>query len=483
DGDFGALEAIPAAPEFAVVRPAALAQLDFWLTNERAAALCGLAGAGKTTLAAELARNYAPAAPVFWLTFGASDTTTVAAIVRQLALFVLAHGQTVAEPLLRPGGTALPLEGQLKLIGAALMQLVSLRGETPLLCFDDMHLVRDHAEVIQALGHLRATTPAMLLLIGRECGSLPSVAQVRLGGLTPAEGQALIARADGPRDAVLAAQLVERTGGNPALLRLALRQLQEGVRSAALIARLESQPPLAAYMAETMLGNLAPPATRLIELLAVLRRPADLADEALVETIQTLDGPYDLSMALAALQRRQLIAHSGQAALHPLLRDYLYGALDDSRRRQLHRVAAEWSDLAGDLVEAAYHFCRADLIEQAAELLAGQEPALIRDGQHLAAIEVLGEALAGARRRADARGLARQLLTTRGDLLVGARRGAEAAGDYRDALALAAHPTVRAGLVRRMAGLLQQRSASALAPGSPGRSGAPLTFERAAVYA
>src|SRR5262245_32362172 len=174
------LEAIPAAPQYAVARPTALAQLGFWLTNERAAALCGLAGAGKTALAAELARNYAPAAPVFWLTFSAGRNTTVEAIVRQLALFVRAHGQTVAEPLLRPDGAALPLEGQLKLIGAALMQLVSLRGEPPLLCFDDAHLVRDNAAVIQALGHLRATTPAILLLISRERVSLPCVAQVRL---------------------------------------------------------------------------------------------------------------------------------------------------------------------------------------------------------------------------------------------------------------------------------------------------------------
>src|SRR5262245_28730196 len=93
--DLPVLEAIPAPPQFAVARPAALAQLCFWLTNERAVALSGLAGAGKTALAAELARNNAPAAPVFWLTFSTGDNTSVAAIVRQLASFVRAHGQTV----------------------------------------------------------------------------------------------------------------------------------------------------------------------------------------------------------------------------------------------------------------------------------------------------------------------------------------------------------------------------------------------------
>jgi hypothetical protein len=473
--DAAPLEPIPAGPRLAVARPAALAQLSFWLTNERAVALGGLAGAGKTALAAELARNYAPVAPVFWLTFSAGGDTTVAALVRQLARFALAHGQTLAEPLLRPGAAGLPLEGQLKLIGAALMQLVSLRGEPPLLCFDDAHLVRDDAEVARALGHLRATTPAMLLLIGREEIALPGVAQMRLDGLTRAEGLSLIAQAGGPRDAALAERLAERTGGNPMLLRLALRQLGESMRPEAVVARLESQPPLAAYMAETMLANLAPAAARLLELLAVLRRPANLADEALVEAIQTFDGHYDLAAALAVIQRRQLIDHAGQAAPHPLLRDYLYNALEQPRRRRLHRVAAEWLELAGDLVEAAYHYCRAGLVGQVAELLAGQEPALIGDGRHLGAIEVLDEALAEARLRADACGLVRQLLTTRGDLLAGARRNTEAAGDYRDALALAAHPALRASLVRRMGRLLGQRGRSAPAPGS--------RFERGAVYA
>jgi transcriptional regulator with XRE-family HTH domain len=472
-GDTILLEAIPAAPQPMVGRPAALAQLSFWLTNERAVGLGGLAGAGKTALAAELARNYAPAAPVFWLTFGAGDNTTVAAIVCQLARFVFAHGQLVVEPLLRTSGAELPLESQLKLIGAALMQLVSLRGEPPLLCFDDAHLVRDDPEVIRALGHLRATTPAMLLLVGRESVALPGVAQMRLDGLPRAESLNLIAQADGPRDAALAARLAERTGGNPMLLRLALHQLAESARPKAIVARLEAQPPLASYIAEAILGNLAPPARRLVELLAVLRRPANLIDETLVEAIQTYDGQYDLSAALAILQRRQLIDQSGRAALHPLVHDYLYSALDEPRRRQLHRVAAEWSELAGDIVEAAYHYCRAGLIEHATELLVGQESALIRAGRHLGAIEILDEALARATPLADTSGLVRQLLTTRGDLLIGARRSAEAAANYRDALALATHPAVRAGLVRRMVNLPRPRGLAS-APGSRARSNVAL---------
>jgi transcriptional regulator with XRE-family HTH domain len=463
--DSPVLEAIPAAPQPRVARSVALAQLSFWLTNERAVALGGLPGSGKTALAAELARNYAPAAPVFWLTFGAGDPTTVAAIVRQLAGFAFAHGQAVVEPLLRTGGAGLPLESQLKLIGAALMQLVSLCGEPPLLCFDDAHLERDNSEVIQVLAHLRATTPAMLLLVGRESFALPGVAQMRLDGLTRAEGLSFIAQAGGPRDMALAARLAERTGGNLMLLRLALRQMAAGVRSDAVVARLESQPTLASYIANTMLDNLAPPARRLIELLAVLRRPADLADEALVEAIQTYDGQYDLSAALAILQRRQLVDHAGQAALHPLVRDHIYSRLEEPRRRQLHRLAAEWLEPAADIVEAADHYCRAGLVEQAAELLVGQEPALIRAGQHTRAIEVLDEALARATPRADASGLVRQLLTTRGDLLVGAQRTTEAATDYRAALALATHPVIRAGLVRRMVGLLPQRGRTS-APGS-----------------
>jgi transcriptional regulator with XRE-family HTH domain len=461
--DLDVLESIPPPPPCEVARPTALARLGLQLAAERTVALCGLAGVGKTTLGAMLARNYAQDAPVFWLTLSAGVNTTAGAIVRQLALFALAHGQEVARPLVRRQDGALPLREQLKLLGTALTQLAGSRAAPPLLCFDNAYLVQYDTQVIQVLCHLCATTPAALLLISREALSAAGVAQIGLEGLAPAEGLALIAQLAGRRGAALAKRLIERTGGHPLLLRLALGLLDSCGCPEELIEQLEGQPLVAAYLAETLLGRLPQPAMRLIEALAVFRRPINLHDAALAEAIQVADGSYDHAAALALVQRNRLIDHSEQARLHPLLRDYVYTTLaaDGLRRRRLHRVAAEWSEqIAGDLVEAAHHYCRAGLLAQVAEVLVGQEDTLIRRGQAHIAVAILDEALGQIRRCGDTGGLVRQLLTTRGDLLAGARCVAEAAANYRDALALAAHPSVQVDLVRRMATLRQRGQTS-----------------------
>jgi DNA-binding XRE family transcriptional regulator len=466
DGDLGTIESIPPPPPFEVARPAALARLGLQLAAERTVALCGMAGVGKTTLGAMLARNYVHDAPVFWLTLNAGVNTTVDVIIRQIALFALAHGQELARPLLRRQDAALHLCEQLKLLGTALTQLAESHAAPPLLCFDNAHLVQHDGRVIQVLSHLCATTPAALLLISREALSTAGVAQIGLGGLAQAEGRALIAQLAGRRGVALAERLLERTGGHPQLLRLALGLLDQCDHPAELIERLEGQPLVAAYLAETLLERLPPPAMQLIEALAVFRRPVNLHDAALVEAIQAADGSYDHATALAFIQRHRLIDHAEQARLHPLVCHYIYTTLaaDASRRRRLHRTAAEWSEqIAGDLVEAAYHYCHAGLLAQVAEVLVGQEERLIRRGQAHMAVTILDETLAQIRRPCgDTSGLVRQLLTTRGDLLAGARRVAEAAADYRDALALAAHPAVQIDLARRMATLRQRSQISIL---------------------
>jgi hypothetical protein len=51
-------------------------------------------------LAAALAREYATSTPVFWLTFIEGITTSAETLVRQLAQFLLTHGQGDVQPLL-----------------------------------------------------------------------------------------------------------------------------------------------------------------------------------------------------------------------------------------------------------------------------------------------------------------------------------------------------------------------------------------------
>ncbi len=478
EGD--ALEAIPAPAPYEVPRLRLVARLHARLVSERRVALVGLPGMGKTTLAAALAREYAQSTPVFWLTLTSGVTTSIEAVVRHLALFLSAHGQDQARALLRRAddtSAALPLDRQLSLIAAALARLAgrdsSGRGTPPLLCFDNAHLAQEDDDIVRALRHLSATTPARLLLTSREhLAALPGCPQVRLGGLDTEEGLELItqltAHVEGPIESppAWATSLLDKTDGSPMLLQLALGELaDERTAPAALIAGLESQPQIAAYLLETVRRHVSPTAWGLLALVSVFRQPVNLHAPALIELIQEADAAYDLDATLDELARRHLIDHPARAQTHPLVRDYTYAGLLrlPLHRRQLHRIAAEWSEQGlGDPVEASYHYGQAGDLAAAAAALGDNVETIGQRGAAFAAADSAEEMLIEARRqRGDMAETVRRLLIVRGDLLVHTLRAQEAEASYREALALTNAADERARIACRLGQSLTQRGQAA----------------------
>lgn len=460
------LQSVPSAPPAGLARSGAQAHLRERLAARRAVALVGLPGVGKTTLAAALAREHFDREPVFWLTLVRGVTDTAPAITRQLAIFLLSRGEAGMEALV--GGPAAaeappPPDQQWARIAAGLSRRPSL------LCFDDAHVALADDRVATLFAQLAATPPIALLLISREAVTLPDVSQVTLAGLDRTDGAAFLERLGAALAPAHAERLLERTTGNPMLLKLAVGALTESrLDPAALIARLENQPQVAAYLIETVLRGLPEAAWKLISLLSVFREPVDLADERLVELSQRADGRYDVRAGIEELQRRHLIDHPNLACLHPLVHDHVYAALvsDLPRRRKLHGVAAEWTEGAPErVVEAAHHYTRAGRWQDAVEVIAGQSEALSNVGQHLAAAAVVDELLAQLRRK-DAAGAevvtaVRRLLTARGDLLRSSLRAPEAEASYREALAMSgpgrSAAPVRARVARSLAQCLLQR--------------------------
>ncbi len=442
--DVPELDAIPAPPRHAVPRTAMLAELRERVASDRAVAVLGLPGMGKTTLAAALAREHRPE-PVCWLTLSAGVSTSMDALLSRLG-----RALGVEEPSPAP-----PVETRLERFGAA------IAARPLLVCLDGAQLIRDDQAVLRALGHLIEATPALLLLTSREQLPLPGLSVLRLGGLEPPEARTLVDRLGGPLPAELAERLIARTGGSPMLLRLSLAQLRTAPEPARLVEHLETQPEIAAYLLDTTLRHLRESASMLLALVAVFRQPVDLHDETLVDLYQASEGPCDLLDDLAELQRHQLIDHPAQAQLHPLVRDHVYTRLvgDVARRRRLHRVAATWYELVReDALEAAWHFSQAGEVAQATEVLAGQTRALVRAGQALPAADLADALLRRARRAGAGSDLVRQLLQARGDLLVNTVRAGEAETAYRQALALGASPALHAQVAWRLAESLLQRA-------------------------
>lgn len=150
-----------------------------------------------------------------------------------------------------------------------------------------------------------------------------------------------MARLGGELSLALVERLVAKTGGSPMLLRLAVGQLcDSGADPAEFVNRLETQPQVAAYLLDTVLGSLGPATRRLAALLSVFRQPADLYDETLIELGQAADGPYDHAAAVDDLHRLHVVEDPARAQLHRLLRGQVYAALapEPARRRGVLRL-------------------------------------------------------------------------------------------------------------------------------------------------
>ena len=109
------------------------------------------------------------------------------------------------------------------------------------------------------------------------------------------------------------------------------------------------------------LRQFDPTARSLLELLAVVGRPASLKDlGALVgEPPEALEGIVDglvVARIVAEDERGGVLTYEIH---HPLIRDVIYRATSRGRRRALHRRAGRSLRASGHLAEAALHFARA----------------------------------------------------------------------------------------------------------------------------
>jgi len=463
--ELGFLEEIPPLPHAYIQRPQVQQRLQQWLQRERRAVLCGLAGMGKSTLAAAIARDYERTHPVCWLTFSPVSPLSPDGLLHQLALFAAAYAAEPA-PLVRllhqrrgqPLGRDAALED--KNFTRQLLFLVSSTLATldaPLVVFDDAHVIAEDETILALLQRLAALAPyCRALFVTRTELSALALPHLTLNGLTATETAALVHSLLEPSAAALepttfVRSLQQQTAGNPLLLRLALTQLeQQGASQLHL-------PALTQQLVAGVLRELPAPARLLLEFLTVWRSPLDLTDGGLATLLGEIRPDYQHQGALAMLQHRRLIDHAHHATPHPLLRESLLATLQTQpeQRRLLHRLAAEWAVRQADLLEGAHHYCSADDLQSACDLLTAHSADFTHRGQATAAAMVV-EAILTLARRVGHTAVVREMLILRGDLLLNTLQSTVAQASYRAALALTEAPIARAQLAERLAKSLYQ---------------------------
>lgn len=331
----------PPAPLSSVGRSAELASLDERLGRDHVVLIAGMAGVGKTTVAALLAAR-AGSAPVFWHRCRPGEGAAV--VVRYLVEWLAHHGHEAAW---QSYAQARQEHG----LGVDLLQVfdraaLSLRQLPAVVCLDDLHLLADDplAEgVVERLVELAAEGPLRLVATARA--ALPFIADaytLALGGLAPADARALLAQLGAALPEPLVAQLYGATAGNPQFLTLAANALAGAPDPAALVGSLLDRTDIEVYLNRQIDQGLIPQERAVMGAVAALL--GDPAPIPLVEEL--LDGAPARAILRALAERHLLLPErtlAGRAyGQHAIVRDFFYANLGPRRRGELHGRAAAW---------------------------------------------------------------------------------------------------------------------------------------------
>ncbi|MFN8440270.1 MAG: helix-turn-helix domain-containing protein [Caldilineaceae bacterium] len=467
--ELGYLEQVPPPPAYWVERPKPLTQLQQWFAHEQAVAICGMAGMGKSSLAAHFAADYERRHPVLWHTLDEGATLAPEALLRQFALFIIANTDTPTRtaPFLRRFASNEPtvsFHQQLSLVASGLSEL-----DAPLLVLDDAHRLHAAPQTLQTVRRLLTLVPqCRFLFVTRQEMDLPGVLHLMLAGMETGEADQLLKKLGSATVATDQTKLalcpdldalISQTGGSPMLLRLAASHMRQAPTPGALVSSPATAQSFGRYLVETVLNSLDPAARHLLEFLAIWRSALDLKQSQLGELLHGEWQEYDHRAALSQLQRSRLIDRLDHAIPHPLLREPILSELRQRPlvERRLHKLAAQWSLHLNQASEAAYHFAHAGELEQACSLLTAQEVENFQLGQGVSTAAVVDEVLVLARtqfsytKETHISDLIRQLLILRGDLLLNTTQADQARDNYMEALSLTTRNIDRARLAEKMA--------------------------------
>lgn len=429
--EIGVLEAIPAAPTFEVDRAQDLLRLISLIEGQRAVALVGIPGVGKTTLAARVARNWNR--PVFWLTFNSTLASPIDVLLRQLSLFLLLQGHSQLGFILGSTAPAPAVDQQVNAVAS------TLAVQPCLLCFDDVHNLKD-GHAWDVLRQWMKIDGVDWLFISREELASIGIPQLCLDGLELHEGKLLVEHLLDDLEPELNHHLHALTAGNPMMMRLALGQIQANVsRAPTILDDLAAEPAISVYILDTLLKDLDPGTHQLLAWLSLFRYPLDLYHPDVGRCLQALLPSGDqITAAIDEAGRRQLVDHPRRAALHPLIRSHFRHRLaaEPDARRRLHMLAAECclTRAIADVVEAIQHMAQAGEFDTVVTWSNDHLEDLRNRGQALDVTVVVDEILDTLPR--EPVDLRRRLLMLLGDLLVNTARAEEAEQSYRQALDL-----------------------------------------------
>ncbi|MEM2869446.1 MAG: tetratricopeptide repeat protein [Thermoplasmata archaeon] len=354
-----------------VGRKGELETLKRLLEEKKMVILHGVAGIGKTALAAKLVEELRTSRPVFWYRFHEWDT--LRSLLTPFSEFLMREGR-------RKLRAYLASKPEIDLDEVCCLVRDSARGLKALLVFDDVHkasdaflpcfsLLTELLEISEGIRVLLVTRQLRRFYGRSDVVVKRTVAELELDGLDESSSYELLAaRRVNP---VYHKRAFLTTGGHPLALQLYTPGSVEG----------EERTNINKYIEEEISARLNQHELALLRMASVHRYPAPA--EALLYlpelTFETLSG----------LVSRSLLHESpdGRYDIHDFVRDFFYSRTNPYERRNLHQQAAKY--YAGVRTRAArleliHHTLRAGDTKGAIALLT-------RHGEELLAAGFAGE--------------------------------------------------------------------------------------------
>jgi ATP/maltotriose-dependent transcriptional regulator MalT len=371
-------------PEIAgfVGRQAELNRYQEQLETGNLAVITGMAGVGKTALAATLAQSVAERQKIFWYSF--TEQTALTTMIRDLAGFLAWHGLPELWKLMEGARLAGGKPPETEILFTYLLQL--LRGGGFLLCLDNFQHVDEDLVLNQFLERIRQELAARQLVLIITSRRTPAfIRQTEfppLAGLNAEDARQLLVNRGLVLSQTQVANLYAATHGNAEFLTLAIEALRQAAEPDYLIEHLGTTDDIERYLLNQVDAGLTGQERRVMAGIALF-----LGDAISRDALEAVLDSGNLFRVLLRLAERHLIVvrkagDERSYTLHDIVGAYYYHQLGQERLR-LHRRAGEYyrAEVPPDLLHASQHFQRAGDHAQAAQLATQDLWAIINRGE------------------------------------------------------------------------------------------------------
>lgn len=354
------------------------------LHSAHLAVICGMAGVGKTKLAAVLAKQTARSENIFWHTFRQGEG--VESIIWQLAGFLARHGQDDLWQLLQrtqmTHGVLPPTETLLDYM------LQMLRGRDYLLCLDDVHIVDDDPRLSMFVERTRALIFAGELSVIITSRVLPnfvtSVETALMPGLSLETTRQLLLNRGIKLADELSAKLHQRTQGNAELVTLSVEMLRQTRNPNRLLDNLSETADVERFLLSEIDAHLSDMEPEIMSAVSLLNLFGYMSTRYAIAA--TMEGQSVRRILRDLADRFLLLVQQSDRGYeygqHAIVREFYYDILNRRQRQAMHRLAGEYYRVEEpDPMRAAIHFEAAGESGEVVQLVAGDVWKFINQGQ------------------------------------------------------------------------------------------------------